>query len=174
MQEKVKALLERHGYLLRLTYIAGDEEVRLFIPGRIQEPSVESHNIIYKIRNNILDCSVAGETSLDIQCPNYAIRTLMFVDVRRVCDYLHFDPSLLEFYNGDDKITEVEFTDMIWPKDVEFTDEMRKQEYSLREIVSRAANAIVPFHESFNFEAQQMGVGLGYKLIRAFALGDIE
>lgn len=171
MKDEIKKLLNKHKYVLKVTLDPQTGLIQLHIPKRLQEPQVDAYTHDYLILDNMVYITIDGNTT-EIECPTYACRTLIFVDIRTICNYIDFDPSLLEFYNGQDKISEEEFFQAMLMKGVNFTDAMRKQENDLRELVGRAINSIIPFHQSFYYEAQKMGVGLGYGLIAAFALGD--
>lgn len=171
MIDKVKALLNKHSYMLKLNYDSKEMCISLHIPARVQMPSTDAYDIKYYIINNQINCYIDKELT-EIECPNYAIRTLILVDVRKVCEYLGFDHSLLEFYCDGDKIVESDFFDKIWPSNLEYTEDIRKQEYALKELVTRSINAIIPFHASFDFEAAKLGVSIGYTLIRAFVIGE--
>jgi len=171
MNDQVKELLAKHGYKVKLSVNTETGLISLHIPARIQEPETEPYTHDYLITDNKVYMSMNNEDAVEVQCPTYACRSLVFVDIRRVCQCYHFSTSLLEFYNGQDKISETEFFNLMLPKSVAFDEQMRKQERDLVELLTRAMHAILPYHDSFNYEAEQMGIGLGYGLIATFALG---
>ena len=170
---QVQALLKKHGYMLTLTYNKNTKKIKLNIPSRIQPPITDAYSIEYSFVDNMVYCIIDNKTT-EIECPTYACRTLIFVDIKKICEYLGFDTTLLEFYDEVDniKVSESEFFYLMWPADMGYTEKIRQSEEQLITVVAKALNAIIPFHESFTFEAQQMGVGLGYGLIRAFNFGE--
>lgn len=171
MIDKVKEILERNNYTIKVSYNSETKVVRLYLPKRNQLPETNSHVIEYSFVDNLLYCVIDGET-IDIQCPTYICRILIYIDIRKVCNFLNFDTSLLEFYADEVKITESEFFEAIWPKDMEYTKEIEEKEKPLKKIVSRAINAAIPFHESFRFEAKYLNVEEGYDLVFSYYFGD--
>ncbi len=171
MIDQVKSLLNKHSYIIKLVYDKRKEHTILRLPKRVQAPEVDAHDIVYEIGDNVVICTIDGQ-KIEIECPKYACRTLIFADIKQNCEHFGFHSSLIEFHYGDDIIQETEFFNKIWPSTLEYTEDIRKQEYPLFELVSRAINAKIPFHASFDFEAAKLGVSVGYILVRSFVIGE--
>jgi hypothetical protein len=171
MSTEIQNMLKKHNYLPKLTLNSETGVIKLHIPSRVQEPPVDAYTHDYLIGDNKIYFTMDGDNPTEVDCPDYACRCLIFVDIKRVCEYFNFNTFVLEFYYDEDKISETEFFDNMLPKSVVLSEASLRQERDLKELLSRAMNAIIPYHETFNHEAQQMGVGLGYGAIATFAIG---
>ena len=172
--DEVKKLLDKHNY--KITAVLKDGIVTLTLPDRVQEPAITSYETKYSIGIESLSFQLPeDEWPNRVQCPQYACRCYIILDIKRHCESLNFDTSLLEFFDESGKIDETEFFIRLWPKDIEYTEDMRRKEYNLKELLIRVQNAIVPFHHDFYFEADQLGVLPGYLAIRStFVFGEDE
>jgi hypothetical protein len=172
--DEVKRLLSRHGY--RITATLKDGGVVLQIPDRVQEPLMQAYSVKYGIGIDSLSFHQDGdEWPSGFECPQYACRCFILLDIKRHCEALNFDTNLIEFFDGFDKIDETEFFTRMWPKDIEYSDDIRRKEYNLKDLLIRVQNAAVPFHHDFYFEAEQLGVLPGYIAIRStFVFGEDE
>ena len=172
MDQEALEVIRRGSYEFKLSFDTATELVTFDIPSRRQEPIVDAYNIQYRITDaGLFYHAKWQEKPTIIRCPLYACRTLMFIDVRVTCDNLKFNTNLLEFWKDSAKITEEQFFDLVWPTTIEFTDEIRIKEGHLKELVKRAYNAIIPFHEGFFFESKYLNVEYAYSLIKFIAFG---
>lgn len=172
--DEVKRLIEKHNYKITATISGGI--VTLKIPDRVLEPFMQSYHVIYSIGKDVLTFQMEGdEWPSRFDCPQYACRCYILLDIKRHCETLDFDTNLIEFFHESDKIDETEFFVRLWPKDIEYSDDTRRKEYNLKELLIRVQNAAVPFHHDFYFEADQLGVLPGYLAIRStFVFGEDE
>ena len=172
--DELKQLLSKHGY--RITATLKNDVVYLSIPQRVQEPLMEAYTVQYAIHLESISFFHEGDDFPNrFMCPQYACRCFILLDIKRHCQALNFDTNLIEFFHESDKIDETEFFTRMWPKDIEYTDDIRRKEYNLKELLIRVQNAAVPFHHDFYFEAEQMGVLPGYLAIRStFVFGEDE
>lgn len=172
--DEVKSLIEKHNY--KITATLKDGVVILQLPNRVIEPFIESYAVEYSIGRDSLSFKLPEEEwPSRFQCPQYACRCYIMLDIKRHCENLNFDSKLIEFFHESDKIDEQEFFVRLWPKEIEYTEDMRRKEYNLKDLLIRVQNAAVPFHHDFYFEADQLGVLPGYLAIRStFVFGEDE
>lgn len=173
MNEEVRELLKKHNYVLT-AYVDDNGKVILKVPNRVLEPTITAYDVLYQVQENSVSYfSDEEEGIISLECPQYACRILLLLDIKRHCDVLNYSPELLDLFYGHDKIDEETFFAKIWPKDLEYTEDIRRDEYNLKDLIYRAQNAIIPFHHDFYFEAEQLGVLPGYLTIRSlFVLGE--
>ena len=173
MNEEVLELIKKNNYTMSV-HVDDIGRVILKVPNRVLEPTITAYDVIYQIGKDCVSyLSDEEEGVIELECPQYACRILLLMDIKRHCDVLNFAPELLEIFHGTDKIDEESLFVKVWPKNVEYTDELRRDEYNLKDLIHRAQNAVIPFHHDFYFEAEQMGVLPGYLTIRSlFVLGE--
>lgn len=169
--EEVKKLLDKYGYKLTLKIDKENDKIIFNIPTRVVAPFITEYTVEYSIGEDSFTYQT-DEDKVTTECPQYACRLLILYDVRRHCLHLDYDTNLLDFFVGSDKVDEEEFFRQMWPKNIQYDDLTRTMEYNLKDLLGRAQNAIIPFHQSFSFEAQQLGVEFGYFVIRSFAFGE--
>ncbi len=173
MKEEVRELLKRHSYELS-AHLDDEGKATLKVPNRVLEPTITAYDVVYQVvQDGVTYFSDEEEGVIFLECPQYACRILTMLDIKRHCDVLDYNTELLDLFVGSDKVDEDTFFAKLWPKNVEYTDEIRRDEFSLKELVTRAQSAVIPFHHDFYFEAEQMGVLPGYLTIRSlFVLGE--
>ncbi len=167
----IKSLLKKHGYVFTLNK-EEDGTIVFHIPERKQAPTIEEAEVHYTIGANSLTISMGEGQDITVDCPQYACRSLLLLDVNKICEQLGYDTNFLDFRSGNDSISEEAFFHAMWPATVELTDELRQQEYSLQQILVPAKRSLLPFSERYDFEAQQAGVEHGYQVVRNFYFGE--
>lgn len=164
--DEVKKLLEKHNY--KIVAHLRDDAIFLNVPERVLEPLMEAYTVKYTIGEGYMTYIADGDDfPYKAACPTYAARCLILMDIKRHCETLDFNTNLIEFFNDSDKIDETEFFTKMWPKELEYSDAIRRLEYNLKDLLIRAKNAAIPFHHDFYFEADQMGVLPGYLAVRS-------
>lgn len=169
MNPEIKQMLEKHGYGVQVHHNSLSDSIIVRLPHRLQEPYVNNSNDTYVYVIGKENVMYSGE---NVVCPQYACRLFVMADIKRMCQALQFDSNYLDFFSDSDKINETEFFEKIWPRTAEKDNETLRKESKLKDILEKAINCIVPYDESFGFEAQQMGVGQGYGIIRSFQVGE--
>lgn len=169
---EIQELLQKHDYQFVLS--VKDNLIRLQIPARKLEPATEAFAVTYKIEQDKILSSIEGQAGEnELECPLYAARTVILMDVRNICENFGFSTKLVQFRRDADIIEEEEFFQAMWPKELEQSDEIRSKEYDLRRIVSNAVTSLIPFEQSFLFEAQQAHVEEGYDIVSNLFFGEI-
>lgn len=167
MNDEVRELLKKHNYSLS-AHVDDSGKVTLKVPDRVLEPTITAYDVLYQVgKDSVSYFSDEEEGVINLECPQYACRILLLMDLKRHCDVLNYAPELLDLFHGEDKVDEETFFTKLWPKDLEYTDDIRRDEYNLKDLIHRAQNAIIPFHHDFYFEAEQLGVLPGYLTIRS-------
>lgn len=172
MSDEVKQLLHKHNYGIPI--VLHSDKIVMHIPNRVIEPFMEAYEVTYTVGDGYMTYQAEGDDfPYRAICPTYAVRLLVFADIKRHAETLGFDTNLIEFFDGSDKIDETEFLARMWPKGVVYDNDTRKLEYLLKDLLIRAKNSVVPFHHDFYFEADQLGVLPGYLAIRSiFVFGE--
>lgn len=162
----IKELLKKHKYVFTLTK-EDDDTIVFRIPERKQEPTIHKAEVHYKIGENSISIN-----DTDFDCPQYACRSFILMDVNKLCEQLGYSTEFLDFRSGNDSISETAFFHAMWPATVALTDETREKEYALQQILIPARRSLLPFDERYAFEAQQAGVEQGYQVVRDFFFGE--
>ena len=95
----VQALIRKHEYEVSLK-IMEDGEITASFPDRQEKPFCEPFNNVYKIEKKGVLCQI-DDLKEFIEAPRYALRSLVFADVLRVCDIIGYDSKLLALYIND-------------------------------------------------------------------------
>lgn len=146
--DKVKQLLFDNNYYLNVI-LHNESDITFYF-------SFYDNVITYKIdreQNKIERSVFGGELEVFEKIPDYAIASFVYFDIMRIAKMSNFDPSLVDFYEGETIITKNVFLDKILVN------------WEFHRLIEEANNKYLPFHFSFEYRAEQMGFLPGYNIL---------
>ena len=164
--DDIRTLIRKHKYEVALK-IAENGNIAAFFPHRHEKPFCEPFKNAYVIKTNGVSCHTDEILKDFIEAPQYALRSIVFADVLRMCDIIGYDSKLLGLYVKDEEKTRPDFYKHMLS--FKLSSDQMQQESDLEELVNEAR--IFNFSKKLQAKAKNQEVAHGFQIIRNILTG---
>ncbi|SVB46536.1 uncharacterized protein METZ01_LOCUS199390 [marine metagenome] len=164
--DDIRKLIRKHKYEVALKIIE-DGKITALFPNRHEKPFCEPFNNIYTIKTNGVAFQT-DETLKDfIEAPQYALRSIVFADILRMCDIIGYNSKLLGLYINDKEKTHEDFYKHMLS--FKLSSHQIQQETDLEELVDEAR--IFSFSQELKEKAKEQQVSRGFQIVHNILTG---
>ena len=164
--DEIRKLVRKHEYEVALK-IDKKGEIIAYFPHRKEKPFCETFSNVYKIEKEGVSCQLDDLKDF-IEAPRYALRTLVFADVLRVCDIIGYDSKLLGLYVNKIEKSYQDFYDHMLS--FRLTSKQTQKENDLEELMNEGR--IFGFSKKIQDKAEEREVADGFKVIHSILIGE--
>ena len=164
--DDIRTLIRKHKYEVALKITEDGKIVALF-PNRHEKPLCEPFKNAYVIKTNGVSCHTDEILKDFIEAPEYALRSIVFADVLRMCDIIGYDSKLLGLYVKDKEKTRQDFYKHMLS--FKLSSDQIQQENDLEELVKEAR--LFNFSKKLKDKAKKQEVSHGFQIIHNILKG---
>jgi hypothetical protein len=164
----IQKLIRKHKYEVSLQIMKRGEEITASFPCRQEKPFCEAFSNTYKIEKGGVFCQT--DTSLEdfIETPKYALRSVVFADVFRICNIIGYSSKLLGLYIKEKEQSHDDFYRYMLP--FKLSPDQTQQENALEELVNEAL--VFNFSQDLKQKARDKHVFDGFQTINNILSGE--